>query len=271
MGAGVGSSSAGRETGVEGRARSGRPRYDAPMAADPSVGKSEMMRELKAQGTVLFGLVGFMWLVHLVNAVLFQGRLVGLGVHPRTTFGLLGVLFAPFLHGSFAHLIGNTLPLVVLGFFVMLRRKRDLFYVSALSALVGGLGTWLIAPSASVHVGASVLVFGYLGYLLVRGVLERSFWSIAGSAAVFFLYGGALFGILPGDAGISWQSHLFGLLGGVLAARALTTPKPAPALPGPRVAASAEKVRVAGSPPPRTALDDDQEEELAALRRRVGR
>lgn len=240
------------------------------MAAETS-GKSEMMRELKTQGSVLFGLVGFMWLVHIVNAVVFQGRLAGLGVHPRTLFGLVGILFAPFLHGSFAHIMGNTLPMIVLGFFVMLRRKRDLAYVSILSALVGGLGTWLIAPSASVHVGASVLVFGYLGYLLVRGVLERSFWSIAGSVAVFLLYGGALFGILPGEAGISWQSHLFGLLGGVLAARLLVKPKEAPSKKTRVDAGPAAKLRVVDEPKRSVASEGDEDEELEALRRRVGR
>ncbi len=240
------------------------------MAAETS-GKSEMMRELKTQGSVLFGLVGFMWLVHIVNALVFQGRLAGLGVHPRTLFGLVGILFAPFLHGSFAHIMSNTLPMIVLGFFVMLRRKRDLAYVSILSALVGGLGTWLIAPSASVHVGASVLVFGYLGYLLVRGVLERSFWSIAGSVAVFLLYGGALFGILPGEAGISWQSHLFGLLGGVLAARVLAKPKEAPSKKTRVDAGPTAKLRVLDEPKRSVASEGDEEEELEALRRRVGR
>src|SRR5262249_12423638 len=128
------------------------------------------------------------------------------------------------IHLNFAHLIANTVPLLVLGWFVMLRRKRDLFTVSALSALVGGLGIWLIAPALSVHVGASVLIFGYLGYLPSRGFLERRFWPIVGSLVVFFLYGGALTGVLPGTIGVSWQGHLFGLLGGVLAARLLGTP-----------------------------------------------
>ena len=245
------------------------------MAAEPVRAKSEMMRELKAHGVLLFGMVAFMWVVQLVNALVFQGRLAGLGVHPRTVSGLVGILFAPFLHGSFGHLIGNTLPLVVLGWFVMLRRKRDLFYVSALSALVGGLGTWLIAPSMSVHVGASVLVFGYLGYLLVRGVLERSFWSIAGSVAVFLLYGGALFGILPGEAGISWQGHLFGLLGGVLAARALAK-KPEEDTKKRLVSESTGRLRVppsfsAGARGSAKVAADDDDEELEALRRRVGR
>lgn len=243
------------------------------MATEP---KSEMMREIKSHGIVLFSLVSFMWIVQIVNAVIFQGHLAALGVHPRTLFGLVGILFAPFLHGSFGHLIGNTLPLVFLGWFVMLRRKRDLLYVSVLSALVGGLGTWLIGPASSVHVGASVLIFGYLGYLLVRGFLERSFWSIAGSVAVFLLYGGALFGIIPGDAGISWQSHLFGLLGGVMAAKLLaksnkaeTEKKALPAASArPRVASALEPASRARVNVSRVADDDA---ELEELRRRVGR
>ena len=181
--------------------------------------RGALVTEVKAQAAILGGFAGLLWLIQIVNAFLFRGALVNLGVVPRTLGGLWGILFAPFLHVSFAHLIANTVPLLVLGWFVMLRRKRDLFTVSLLAALVGGLGTWLIAPALSVTVGASVLIFGYLGYLLSRGIFERRFWPIAGSLLVFFLYGGALFGILPGALGISWQAHLFGLLGGVLAAR----------------------------------------------------
>lgn len=181
----------------------------------------DLWTEIRAQARVLGGFVGVLWAIHIVNAIIFQGGLVALGIHPRSLGGLFGIFFAPFLHGSFAHISANTVPLVVLGALVMQRRKRDLLTVSVLSALVGGLGTWLIAPSASVHVGASILIFGYLGYLLLRGVFERRVWPIVGSVVAFFLYGGALWGVLPGQVGISWQGHLFGLIGGILAARLL--------------------------------------------------
>ena len=164
--------------------------------------------------------------------------------------------------------------MLVLGAFVMMRRKRDLAIVSALAALVGGLGTWLIAPAATVHVGASILVFGYLGYLLARGVVERKLGSILGSLVVFFLYGGALFGVLPGQAGISWQGHLFGFLGGALAAKLLAKREPdetkkvrvssADTRPRPRVRESLAEAR-------ETPAVDDDDEELEKLRRRVGR
>ncbi len=188
-------------------------------------GARSLVGEAKAQGKILLGFTGLLWVIQIVNAFVFGGSLDRFGVHPRTLAGLWGILFAPFLHVSFAHLIANTVPFLVLGWLVMLRRKRDFFLVSAIAALVGGLGTWLIAPALSVHVGASVLIFGFLGYLLARGIFERRLWPIVGSVVTFFLYGGALTGILPGAIGISWQGHLFGLLGGILAARLLRTPR----------------------------------------------
>lgn len=188
----------------------------------PKDAKLALVEEVKVQATMMGGMVGSMWAIEIVDAVVFHGGLDRFGIHPRTLFGLLGIFFAPFLHGGFGHLIANTVPLIVLGLIIMQRRKRDLVYVSAASALVGGLGVWLIGSASSVHIGASILVFGYLGYLLSRGYFERRFWPIVGSIAVFLLYGGALFGVLPGQAGISWEGHLFGLLGGVLAARQMS-------------------------------------------------
>jgi membrane associated rhomboid family serine protease len=183
--------------------------------------RATILTEIKLQATIVGGLVGTMWAEEVVDAVAFQGGLDRFGIHPRTKAGLLGIPLAPFLHADFGHLVANTVPLVVLGFFIMARRKRDLAVVTALATLVGGLGVWLVGASNSVHLGASILVFGYLGYLLSRGYFERRFWPIVGSLVVFFLYGGALFGLLPGRPGISWEGHLFGFVGGVLAARML--------------------------------------------------
>jgi len=189
-----------------------------------STALAELKSEVRATAVPLGGLVGSMWFLEIVDALIFRGGLDRYGIIPRTVSGLRGILLAPFLHGGFSHLMANTVPLLVLGFFIMLRRKRDLAYVSVASALVGGAGIWLIGASASVHIGASILVFGYLGYLLSRGLFERKFWPIVGSLAVFGLYGSALWGVLPGQAGISWEGHLFGFVGGVLAARLLSTP-----------------------------------------------
>ena len=124
---------------------------------DPAASKSELFRELKSHGAILGGFVAFLWFVHLVNAVLFQGHLAALGVVPRSLSGLVGIFFAPFIHGSFAHLSSNTLPLLVLGWFVMLRRKRDFLYVSLLTALTSGIGTWWSGPSSSIWNEAAML------------------------------------------------------------------------------------------------------------------
>ena len=182
-------------------------------------------RELKGQAVILGGLVAFLWGLEAVDQLLGQ-PLDAYGVVPRTLVGLRGVLFAPFLHLGFAHLIANTVPLVVLGWLIMLRETRDFFVVAGVSALAAGLGTWLIAPAHTVHLGASGVVFGLLGYLLARGWYERKAASIAMGVLVGLLYGGAIFGVLPGQVGISWQGHLFGFLGGILAARWMTARTP---------------------------------------------
>lgn len=177
---------------------------------------------LKTQATILGGFVIFIWLIEVMDQFLFRGALDNFGVWPRTAAGLWGILLAPLLHVGFAHLAANTVPFLVLGWFVMVRRLRDFFTVTLIVMLVSGLGVWLVAPSNTVHLGASGLIFGYFGFLLLRGYFERSFSSIVWSMLVLFLYGGMIWGVLPQQVGISWQSHLFGFVGGGLAANWLS-------------------------------------------------
>ena len=183
-----------------------------------------LARELKSQGTILGGFVAAMWILEIVDIAL-GGALNAYGVRPHQLIGLRGILFAPFLHGSLGHLIANTIPFLILGWFVMLQETSDFFVVTAITMLVSGLGTWLIGPTNSIHIGASGLVFGYLGFLLLRGYFERNVPSILLSLVVGFLYGGTIWGVLPIQYGVSWQMHLFGFLGGVIAARLLARPK----------------------------------------------
>ena len=180
--------------------------------------KHGVLGAISIQAKVLALLLGIMWLEEVIDFVL-RGALNQYGIVPRDLTGLRGIVFAPFLHVNFTHLIANTLPFATLAWFVMLRRMRDFVLVSLLVMLIGGLGTWLIGASNSVHVGASGLIFGYLGFLLARGFFERSWLAISLSLAVAFVYGGALWGVLPGQADISWQGHLFGFIGGVLVAK----------------------------------------------------
>jgi membrane associated rhomboid family serine protease len=184
-------------------------------------------RELKQHATVLAGAMIVLWALEVVDAIFLGQQMNGLGIHPRSVEGLWGILLAPFLHGGFGHLIANSVPLAVLGWFVMLRRTRDFFYVWFVVTIVGGVGIWLIGHPQSVHIGASIVVFGFLGYLLLRGFFDKSLWSILGSIGVGVLYGGMVWGVLPGQVGISWEGHFFGFTGGILAAWMLRTRAPA--------------------------------------------
>lgn len=179
---------------------------------------SKFAREVKNQATILGSFVGIFWLSEIIDQFVFKGALDRFGIIPHSLIGLRGILFAPFLHGGFPHLIANTIPFLTLGWFVMLQETSDFFIVTIITMLVGGLGVWLFAAPSTVHIGASILIFGYLGFLLFRGIFQRNLPSILLSVIVGFLYGGLIWGVLPSQHGISWQGHLFGFIGGVIAA-----------------------------------------------------
>lgn len=181
--------------------------------------QTNLWQQLKTPLTIIGGFIVLIWLIEVVDQLLFRGALDSLGIRPRTVAGLWGILLAPFLHGGFPHLIANTGPLLILGSIVMLSRSiRDFFTISFIVALIGGLGAWLIGSRFSVHLGASGLIFGYFGFLLLSAYFERSCRAIALAAVVLFLYSSIIWGVLPQGGGISWQTHLFGFLGGGVAA-----------------------------------------------------
>jgi membrane associated rhomboid family serine protease len=184
-----------------------------------------MTRELKGQITILATFTAIFWALEILDFTLFQGQLDSYGIMPHKLIGLRGILFAPFLHGGWGHLMANTVPFLILGWLVMVQETSDFWIVTALTMLVGGLGVWLFGAPGSVHIGASILIFGYLGFLLLRGYFQRNMASIALSLLATFLYGSLVWGILPSYPGVSWQGHLFGFLGGVLAAKAIATEK----------------------------------------------
>ncbi|MFC7548234.1 rhomboid family intramembrane serine protease [Plantactinospora sp. GCM10030261] len=140
------------------------------------------------------------------------------GIIPRNLQGLDGVAFAPFLHADFDHLYGNSIPLILLGTFVLAAGSRRFLYSTLFIIFVSGLGVWFTGDPATIVVGASGVIFGYLGLLLTRGLVERSWWNLGVVLLVGLLYGWQLFGVLPTDPRVSWQGHLFGLVAGVLAA-----------------------------------------------------
>ena len=187
-----------------------------------------MSETLKSQAIVLGGLVALMWVVFFAT-VASGGALLALGIIPRSVIGLRGILFAPFLHGSMAHLLANSIPFAMMGWFEMLRDSRHWLRVTASAMLASGLMAWLLGATGSVHVGASGLIFGYLGFLMFSGWYTRSIPSIVISVLVTVMWGGLIFGVLPGQMGISWQAHLGGFIGGALAARSYRVTRPSAA------------------------------------------
>ena len=176
-------------------------------------------RERTGGFVVIAAMVILMWLVETIDIV--AGNLDGAGIHPRDVDGLPGIAASPFLHAGFGHLIGNTLPFLVLGAAIAVGGLIRTLAVVGIVAVVGGLGTWLTAPSNTVVIGASGPVFGFATYLVARGAYSRSPLHIAGGLVVLVIYGSTLLTGLVPTPGISWQGHLFGAVGGLIAARVL--------------------------------------------------
>jgi membrane associated rhomboid family serine protease len=178
-------------------------------------------RSEREQGLVLVaGMAGLMWASEILDTIL-GGDLDQFGIEPRDVDGLVGIVTAPFLHADFAHLIGNTVPFLLLGAAIALSGLVRVVAATAVIAVVGGAGTWLVAPSDTEHIGASGIVFGYASYLIARGLYSRNLVHLAVAVIVIGVYGTTLlFGLVPTD-GVSWQGHLFGAVGGVVAARLL--------------------------------------------------
>jgi membrane associated rhomboid family serine protease len=169
---------------------------------------------------VVAAMAGLMWVLEVIDQVT-SANLDQYGIKPHDADGLIGIVTAPFLHAGFGHLIGNTVPFLVLGATIALSGLLRVVASTAIIALVGGLGVWLIAPSGTDHIGASGIVFGYAAYLIARGAFSRNLLHLGVGLVVIAVYGTTLlFGLAPHD-GISWQGHLFGAVGGVVAARLL--------------------------------------------------
>lgn len=139
------------------------------------------------------------------------------GIRPRQWAGLPGILMAPFLHRDFAHLSGNTLPLLGLSLILAFTGVRHFLAATLIIIIVSGSAVWLFGRGDAIHLGASGVVFGYLGFLLVKGFIEKRARWIAVSLIIGFLYSGIMYNLLPTKDGVSWESHFFGFLSGILA------------------------------------------------------
>ena len=165
-------------------------------------------------------LVALLWLLEAVDQA-SGNALDRYGIHSHTTAGLLEIFTAPFLHHGWAHLAANTVLFFVLGVIVLLDGWRRWLTVTLWVVVVSGTTVWLLAPAGTVTLGASGVVFGWLTYLIVRGLYTRAPGQVALGVVLVLFYGGVLFGVLPTDTTVSWQAHLGGAIGGVLAASRL--------------------------------------------------
>ena len=168
-------------------------------------------------GIVTALLVGGVWVQELLDLLAFGGQLDNYGIQPRNPQTFWHIFTAPFLHTGLPHLIANTVPLAVLAFMSAVRGIGRFLGATFLMVLIGGTLVWLFGRSAT-HLGASELIFGYLAYLLGVGWWERTPAAIAIALAALFLYGGILWGVLPSNPMVSWEAHLFGFIGGLVAA-----------------------------------------------------
>jgi membrane associated rhomboid family serine protease len=163
-------------------------------------------------------LLGACWAVEIANYADSGALSTAYGIRPHDVPSIWHIFTAPFLHANLDHIMANSVPLAILGFLSATRGMGRFLTVSLIIIVVSGLGVWFLAAPGSVTVGASGLIFGYFGYLLARGFVERRVLDVVIGVLIAVLYGTMIFGALPGQPGISWQAHLFGLIGGVTAA-----------------------------------------------------
>ena len=184
---------------------------------DPSTRQPIAKQVLTSGMGVLVATVALMWAIEAVDSVFLGSRLQSGGIQPRSVDGLDGIVWSPFLHLDFAHLIANTLPVLVLGGLIAIQGLGKWIKATLLIMVIGGLLTWIFASNAN-HIGASGVVLGYFGYLIGAAIFERRFALLIPAAIAVFLYGGIVVSFLP-RAGVSWEGHLFGAIAGLTAAR----------------------------------------------------
>jgi membrane associated rhomboid family serine protease len=172
----------------------------------------------RQEGFALLGaMVALMWVIELINSV-DSYKLDQDGLYPHNVDRIWGIFTTPFLHASWSHLIGNTIPLVFMGALIALEGARRLAAVTLIVVVLGGLGTWLVSPAGVPVVGASGVVFGYATYLLARGFFNHSMTQILAGVVVGAVFGSALLASLVPHGNVSWQGHLCGGIAGVIAA-----------------------------------------------------
>lgn len=160
-----------------------------------------------------FLFIAIFWIVELIQSIGFD--LVPYGIYPRQTVGLVGILTSPFIHGDVQHLMSNSIPFFILSFLLFFFYKKKAIGYLSLIWITSGLFTWIIGRE-SWHIGASGVIYGMITFLVLGGILSRKWWLILVSIVVSILYSGIIWGIFPGEAGISWEGHLSGAVSGII-------------------------------------------------------
>ena len=203
-------------------------------APRPPEDDGSLASPLGRAASLMVGILAVLWIVELVNGATGRSLAQAGGIRPRDVGSLVDIVTAPFLHGNVEHLAGNAVALFSLGFIAAVPSIKRFLLMTLIVVVVGGLGVWLFSPSNTVSIGASGVVFGYFGYLLMRGFVDRRPVDVVVSIGIGLAYAYPMWHSIGfGVTNISWQGHLSGLVGGLLAAIVLRQPrhkvKPAPA------------------------------------------
>lgn len=190
-------------------------------------GKSSKRKQQRRTGwRFALAYLAAIWFVYALNALLYDGALWNFGIHPLELTTIWHVFTSPLLHANLEHIVGNSITGAVFAFLIGYSGKRVFWEVTTFSMLVSGLGTWLIGGIGTNHIGASGVIYGWLTYLLLRGIFNRSLPQIILGVVLAFFYSGLIWGVLPGTPGVSWQAHLCGAIGGLLAGMFITSDDP---------------------------------------------
>ena len=176
----------------------------------------EILNVLKVNMVLIFFIVAGIWALHCCNFLLGY-RLNVLGIYPRSWHGLIGIVFSPFLHGNFGHLFLNTIPLLLLADFVSLDGWPIFYQVSLSIILLSGFAVWLLGRRA-IHIGASSLIMGYWGYLLMNVAHQGTLAAVLLALLSLYYFSGLMLNLVSFKKGTSWEGHIFGFLAGLLTA-----------------------------------------------------
>lgn len=202
----------------------GQPGSGMPGQGYPASRSLKRRQQRKSGLRFAGGFLALIWAVFILQ--LFFPWLQGFGIHPLDINGLPMIFTSPLLHANLEHIISNSLPGALFAYLIGYSGKRVFWEVTTFVLLIGGLGTWVFGGIGTNHIGASGLVYGWLAYLLVRGFFNRSIGQILTGLILGFFYSGLIWGVLPGTEGVSWQAHLFGAIGGIVAGMIITSDDP---------------------------------------------